>query len=113
DLVEVFTYCGLPQGRGVGIVTQSGGAGVLMADRAEELGLGLPGLSAPTAERMRTAIPGFGTPENPVDITGQFVAEPQLLERSVSILLSDPAVHVGIVWIQLMDAHVDTLLALF
>jgi acetyltransferase len=113
DLVEAFTYCGLPQGNGIGVVTQSGGAGVLMADRAEELGLALPELSAATADAMRRAIPGFGTAANPVDITGQFVAEPQLLERSVAILLSDPAIHVGIVWIQLMDAHVDTLLAIF
>lgn len=79
DLVEAFTYCGLPQGNGIGVVTQSGGAGVLMADRAEELGLALPELSAATADAMRRAIPGFGTAANPVDITGQFVAEPQLL----------------------------------
>jgi acetate---CoA ligase (ADP-forming) len=113
DLAEAFTFCSLPAGHGIGIVTQSGGAGVLMADRAEELGLGLPELSQETAQRMRAAIPGFGTAANPVDITGQFVAEPQLLERSVAILLSDPQVHVAIVWIQLMDAHVDVLLEMF
>jgi acetyltransferase len=113
DLVEVLTFCDAPAGNGIGIVTQSGGAGVLMADRAEELGLSLPQLSAATAEQMRSAIPGFGTAANPVDITGQFVSEPALLERSVAILLSDPNVHVGVVWIQLMDAHVDSLLAMF
>jgi acetyltransferase len=113
DLVEAFTFCEAPAGNGIGIVTQSGGAGVLMADRAEELGLGLPQLSTATTEQMRSVIPGFGTAANPVDITGQFVSEPELLERSVAILLSDPNVHVGVVWIQLMDAHVDTLLAMF
>lgn len=113
DLVEVFAFCDLPAGDGIGIVTQSGGAGVLMADRAEELDLVLPQLAAATTDEMRAAIPGFGTAANPVDITGQFVSEPQLLERSVAILLSDPNVHVGIVWIQLMDAHVATLLEIF
>ena len=28
DLVEVFTFCDAPAGNGIGIVTQSGGAGV-------------------------------------------------------------------------------------
>ncbi len=113
DLVEAFSHCGLPQGRGIGIVTQSGGAGVLMADRAEELGLPLPILSAQTTANLRAAIPAFGIAFNPVDITGQFVAEPGLLERSVHLLLADEAIHVGIVWLQLMDAHVEKLLALF
>ena len=113
DLVEAFADCDLPAGEGIGIVTQSGGAGVLMADRAEELGLALPQLCAATAAQMRSVIPGFGTAANPVDITGQFVSEPQLLERSVAILLSDPNVHIGVIWIQLMDAHVATLLDIF
>lgn len=113
DMVETFSHCELPQGAGIGIVTQSGGAGVLMADRAEELGLKLPVLSAQTTEKLRAAIPGFGVAHNPVDITGQFVAEPDLLERSVHLLLADAAIHVGIVWLQLMDARVDRLLAIF
>jgi len=113
DLVEAFAYCALPAGPGLGIVTQSGGAAVLMADRAEEVGLNVPALSAQTQERMREVIPGFGIAGNPVDITGQFVAEPELLAKSTEILLSDPAIDVGIVWIQLMDAHVDKLVAIF
>jgi acetyltransferase len=113
DLAEVFTFCDLPQGGGIGIVTQSGGAGVLMTDRAEELGHAVPRLASATVEQLRAAIPGFGTAANPVDITGQFVAEPELLERSMCLLLADPAIHVGIVWIQLMDAHVEVLLEIF
>lgn len=113
DIVEVLARCGLPQGRGIGIVTQSGGAGVLMADRAEELGLEVPVLDARTQARLREVLPGFGTAANPVDITGQFVAEPALLRDSVRIVLEDPRVHVALVWIQLMDAHVDRLLQIF
>ncbi|MCC6531546.1 MAG: acetate--CoA ligase family protein [Burkholderiales bacterium] len=113
DLAEAFTYCGLPRGKGVGVVTQSGGAGVLMVDRAVELGLDVPLLAAATIDALRAAIPGFGIAANPVDITGQFVAEPQLLERSVTALLSDPAIDIALVWIQLMDAHVDVLLEIF
>jgi acetyltransferase len=113
DMVEGFANCALPGGEGLGIVTQSGGAGVLMADRAEELGLSVPVLAPATQQALRTVIPGFGATGNPVDVTGQFIAEPRLLREAVNIVLSDPQVHVGIVWLQLMDAHVDTLVRIF
>ncbi len=113
DIVEGFTYCGLPEGKGLGIVTQSGGAGVLMADRAEELGLTVPVLTETTRRELTATIPGFGAVGNPVDVTGQFVAEPALLRESVKIVMADPNVHIGIVWLQLMDAYVDTLIGIF
>lgn len=113
DMVEVFAACGLPEGGGLGIITQSGGAGVLMADRAEELGLQVPVLHAATQQALQQVIPGFGAAGNPVDVTGQFVADPALLRDSVRIVLSDPEVHVGIVWLQLMDAYVDVLVNIF
>lgn len=113
DLVEAFTYCAPPEGRGLGIVTQSGGAGVLMADRAEELGLEVPVLTGTTQQALKAAIPEFGVVGNPVDITGQFVAEPALLRESVRLVLADPQVDIGIVWLQLMDAYVDTLITIF
>jgi len=113
DQVEAFAHCALPAGRGLGIVTQSGGAGVLMADRAEDLGLEVPVLTESTQARLRSVIPAFGTTANPVDVTGQFIADPRLLEESVLIVLDDPGVHAGIVWLQLMDAHVDTLVGIF
>ncbi|MCC7485532.1 MAG: acetate--CoA ligase family protein [Burkholderiales bacterium] len=113
DIVEAFACCRLPEGGGLGIVTQSGGAGVLIADRAEELGLAVPVLAQSTQERLREVIPGFGASTNPVDVTGQFVAEPALLRDAVRVVLDDPRVHLAIVWLQLMDAHVERLLAIF
>jgi acyl-CoA synthetase (NDP forming) len=113
DMVEAFACCSLPRGAGIGIVTQSGGAGVLMADHAEDLGLPVPVLTGATQQALQKVIPGFGACGNPVDITGQFVAEPALLRESVKIVLSDPQVDVGIVWLQLMDAYVDALITIF
>ena len=113
DLVEVLARCELPAGNGVGIITQSGGAGVLMADRAEELGLGVPVLAAATQDRLRPVIPGFGALGNPVDVTAQFIADPSILRESVIAVLADPQVHVAVVWLQLMDAYVDVLADIF
>ena len=113
DIVEVLGACTLPAGRGIGIVTQSGGAGVLMADRAEEMGLQVAELAPQTRDALSKVIPGFGTTGNPVDVTGQFVADPRLLLDSVRIVMADPQVHVGIVWLQLMDGHVERLSEIF
>src|SRR5690606_10653863 len=99
-------------GNGLGIVTQSGGAGVMMTDRAEELGLTVPVPQPETSVALTAVMPAFGSSGNPVDVTGQFVAEPQLLRDAVLLLLADARVHVGIIWLQLMHAHADMLVDL-
>lgn len=113
DMLEVLVQPRSCAGFGLGIATQSGGAGVMMADRAEEVGLTVPALSAATRKRLSEFMPAFGAVGNPVDVTGQFVAKPELLRESVVALLDDPQIHVAIVWLQLMTAHVDTLVEIF
>ncbi len=113
DMLEALAQPRVAGGNGLGIATQSGGAGVMMADRAEEMDLTVPQLSAQTQRRLGEVMPAFGAAGNPVDVTGQFVARPELLSESVVALMNDPDVHVGIVWLQLMTAHVDKLVAIF
>jgi acetyltransferase len=113
DFVEAFAYCPPPEGTGIGVVTQSGGAGVLIADRAAELGLTIPTLTPATQARLRQVVPAFGSIANPVDVTAQFLAQPAILRDSIDAVMADPNVHIGIVWMQLMDAHVDMLVDLF
>lgn len=113
DIVDMSTTTPSPKGRGVGIITQSGGAGVLMSDRAEEVGLDVPQLSDPTVARLREILPDFGAAANPVDVTAQFIADPSMLKESVKAVLDDPNVHIAAVWLQLMDGFVDTLTKTF
>lgn len=110
DLVSAFTACAPPAGPRVAIVTQSGGAAALMADRAEELGLEVPVLGADTQARLRAVIPPFGVPANPVDLTAQFIAEPDALARSVKIALADPGIDAAAIWFQLMHGFADELI---
>ena len=109
DLVSAFSTCSIPNGRGVAIVTQSGGAAALLADRAEDLGLDVPVLGPDIQARLRDVIPPFGMPGNPVDLTAQFIAEPEILTKSVQITMEDPAVHTAVIWFQLMHAFADAL----
>lgn len=113
DILEAFLGCGELSGNRIGVITQSGGAGVLIADRAEEVGLAIPRLQDDTRKRIEKCIPDFGATGNPVDVTGQFVADPAVLRDSVIYTLDDPNIDIGVVWLQLMHAHVDTLVALF
>lgn len=113
DIVDMMTKTAVPKGRGVGIITQSGGAGVLMSDRAEEVGLDVPQLAPATVKRLREVLPAFGAAGNPVDVTAQFIADPSMLKESVKAVLDDPQVHVAAIWLQLMDGFVDTLTETF
>lgn len=113
DVVEGLAAGGRPAGRRVGLVTQSGGAGVLMADKSEELGLEVTALAPETTRRLREVVPAFGAVANPVDITAQFIAEPEIFRESIKIVLADPGVDIGVVWFQLMHEHVDTLRDVF
>jgi acetyltransferase len=111
DLAAVFSVCPLPAGPGLGIVTQSGGAGVLMADRAEELGLTVPVLSDATQATLKKIVPAFGAVRNPVDITAQFIADPGLLRASLEAVLQDPGVDVAIFYLGLMARFADQVVA--
>lgn len=59
------------EGRRIGIVTTSGGAGSLAADRCSEADLDLPELRIGTQDRLRPLVPSFGALANPVDVTAQ------------------------------------------
>jgi acetate---CoA ligase (ADP-forming) len=51
----------------------------------------------------------FGAAGTPVDVTGQFVSEPDLMRDALIPVLRDPGVDVGVAWLQMMDGHVERL----
>lgn len=114
DLCEGFLRCPRPPaGGGLGIVTQSGGTAVLMADRADELGMPIPPLAEATRKALAAFLPSYASLDNPVDASMQAVAEPALLGRSLAAVLEDPSIGVGVVWLQHMDAKADELVRMF
>ena len=113
DVLAALACNRAPDGAGLAIITQSGGAGVLMADRAEEIGLSVPDLGDATRAGLAAVLPDYASTQNPIDVTGQFLADPKILSSSVRIALADPNVHVGAIWLQLMHRYADTLVDLF
>lgn len=107
DIVEICARCPLPQGNGIGFITRSGGAGALMADRAEELGLRVATLAPETVSALQKVVPVFGATGNPVDITAQGLVDPSLMRESLKILLSDPGIDVAIAWLAFTEKAAD------
>jgi acyl-CoA synthetase (NDP forming) len=71
DVARVLTTRRRLHGPRLGIVTASGGGGVLAADLADDAGLTVPLLSERLQAEVRRYIPGFGTGANPIDVTAQ------------------------------------------
>jgi acetate---CoA ligase (ADP-forming) len=93
DLIEaaaVLAAHGPAGSPAVGIVSTSGGAGVVAAEAAERAGLRLPALDGSTRERLREAMPEFASRANPVDMSGMFVEDPAIFRRSLAAVCADP-----------------------
>jgi acetyl coenzyme A synthetase (ADP forming)-like protein len=70
DASKAFATLPLPKGKNVGIVTSSGGSGIIAVDACEELGLNVVGLPADVRDRLKEKLPPECILRNPLDITG-------------------------------------------
>jgi len=61
-----------PKGKKVGILSTSGGAGALIADQCELVGLEVPEIMGLTKEEYLRLLPYFGSALNPIDVTAMF-----------------------------------------
>ena len=92
DCARAFLSRRLPRGPNVAVVTNSGGAGVLLADRCEERGLHMPELGEATRNELRPLIPKYGALANPVDVTAKVSSDPLRINRVMTVLLEDPGI---------------------
>ncbi len=76
----------LPRSRALSLLSVSGGVGVQMADFAAAAGLQLPPMPPSTQDGLRAVAP-FGSPRNPVDITAQFLNQPDMIWRAMRLVL--------------------------
>ncbi|MDO9435980.1 acetate--CoA ligase family protein [Hydrogenophaga sp.] len=86
DIASLLVIGPLPRNQSAGIVTLSGGLGVLMADVCAHAGLELPPLPAGAAERVKALLP-FAAMANPLDMTAQAEPIPNGWQRVVRTML--------------------------
>lgn len=93
DALKVFRARRLPRGNRVGVITISGGAGVVLADRCVESGLQLPALSEATAGKLRELVVDFASIANPVDATANGYNDNfASYNRVIATVLADPGI---------------------
>jgi acetyltransferase len=90
DLAKLFAQGRLPKGNSVGVLSISGGSGVVFADAAVRGGLTLPPFAPQTLAKLQQMIPAFGSPENPADITAALFNDKTLFARTLDVVLQDP-----------------------
>ena len=76
-----------PSGKNLGIVTISGGGGVLMADAANDEGLNVKPMPKEAQQNLKKIVP-FASPMNPVDVTAQFFNDLSLVPTFTDVMLS-------------------------
>lgn len=65
----------VPHGRRVGVVTASGGACDIIADRSTDEGVEIVEFAATTTAKLKAVLPPFAVAHNPLDVTGVVLAE--------------------------------------
>lgn len=88
----LLAYTGPLEQNGVGIVSISGGACTLFADRAETHGVELPAFSEQTQSKLHEMLPSLPATMNPLDITGAAIRDGSLFSRSLQIIGDDPSI---------------------
>jgi len=76
-------------GRGVGILSTSGGAAVICADKAEAHSVTLPVLEEKTARALHEVVPDFGSVVNPSDLTAEVLKTSETFGFCLDAFMND------------------------
>jgi acyl-CoA synthetase (NDP forming) len=87
DIARLATRRVYPVNNALGVITVSGGAGVIISDAAEDVGLPLPEMPADAQAQLKAMLP-FASPRNPVDVTAQFLNDLSLVGRFTETMVS-------------------------
>lgn len=111
DTAKLIIKQPLPAGRRTGIVTISGGAGVLLADELEARGLVTPDFTQQTKVRLAAVLPSYIHPQNPLDHTAAVAGDPKLFDDVIKIVGQSDDHDSYLVFLGLLDSIADKLVA--
>jgi acetate---CoA ligase (ADP-forming) len=103
SLEELLTTAALlgyvphPKGRRMAVLTASGGACDIIADRAADAGLEIPEFAPHVAEAIAAHLPPFASARNPLDVTGYVLANQRTgaltaIDHALDAVLTDPGI---------------------
>ena len=88
DVARLATRRIYPANNSLGVITVSGGAGVIISDAAEVVGLPMPEMPPATQQRLKALLP-FAAPRNPVDCTAQFLNDMTIAGRFTEAVVAE------------------------
>ncbi len=91
DMIKVVSGKKIPSGKGVGIVTNAGGPGIMATDFTEIFNLEVANIGEKTREKLKNYLPLQSNINNPVDILGDALLD--RYEYTIKTLLEEKAVH--------------------
>ena len=94
---STLAKCQRPKGNRVGIITTTGGGGVILTDKLVEMGMNLPELSQNTVARLTETKASFGIVKNPLDLTAQVVNDSLLFPKSIETFIQDENLDIIVV----------------
>ncbi|MHA1379344.1 MAG: acetate--CoA ligase alpha subunit [Candidatus Helarchaeota archaeon] len=101
DMQSLFDYAialstqPIPNGKGVAIVTNAGGPGIICTDAVEKNDLRIASFLNDTVNKLRTGLPAAAAVLNPVDVLGD--ADSQRYDFALKTCLEDENVNMAIV----------------
>jgi acyl-CoA synthetase (NDP forming) len=104
DVARLFLFDSVPRGKRLAVMSVSGGAGVLIADEAEGLGLAVPPFAETTLAALKPVLPAFGHPANPLDLTGNVVQNTGSIARAFAAVGADDNVDAIVLFVGLMHS---------
>src|SRR5699024_5605548 len=90
-----------PNRGGLGVVTVSGGTGIVMADKCEEFKVQLAELTTETTRKLKELLPTYASVKNPIDVTAQIMQFLDKLEDILMTLLEDENIEAVIFYMQI------------
>ena len=94
-LITLHAAGRLPAGKNIGVITISGGGGVVVADKCPDYGLEVVRLTETTQNSLREFFPPYGAVANPVDLTSAIFVDGALFQRAIRTVMEDPLVDMG------------------
>jgi acetate---CoA ligase (ADP-forming) len=88
----LLAYDRWPRGRRMGVLTSSGGACGLIADRASQHDIAIPPFAAQTVTTIKPHLPAFAAAHNPLDVTGYVLAN----QRQTALTAVDHALDAAV-----------------
>jgi acyl-CoA synthetase (NDP forming) len=85
----LYTSGRRPRGKRLVVISNSGASCVMAADHAEQAGIPLAQVSAGAREKLAKALPGFAALDNPIDVTGALLGNPELFGAVLPVVGED------------------------